>query len=118
MSNQQESNLRFTETNSSEDSKGKTWGLDGNLFWFAIGGIFSAVMVLLILFSVFKLSIGFAIGVALIPIFLSFTYIFVFRQGKPPGYDRDFLDNLLNGASFSPSLLDKQPKHPHKNDIH
>lgn len=114
MSNQQESNLRFTETNSSEDSKGKTWGLDGNLFWFAIGGVFSAVMVLLILFSVFKLSIGLALAIALIPLLISFTYIFVFRQGKPPGYDRDFVDNLFNGAAFSSSLLEKQPKHPFK----
>ena len=24
--------LRFTETNSADDSQGKTWGLDGNLF--------------------------------------------------------------------------------------
>ena len=112
MSSHEESSLRFTETNSSEDSKGKTWGLEGNLFWFAIGGVFSAVMLLLILFAVFKMSIGLASGIALIPLLLSFTYIFLFRQGKPPGYDRDFFDNLLNGKSFSPRLLDKQPKRP------
>ena len=112
MSNHEENNLRFTETNSSEDSKGKTWGLEGNLFWIAIGGVFSAVMLLLILFAVFKLTIALASGIALIPLIISFTYIFVFRQGKPPGYDRDFFDNLLNGKSFSPQFLDKQPKHP------
>jgi len=107
-----ESALRFTETNSSEDSKGKTWGLDGNLFWFAIGGMFLAVMTLLILFAVFKWSISSAGSVALIPLVLSFVYIFGFRQGKPPGYDRDFADNLLNGPAITPVPLEKQPQHP------
>jgi hypothetical protein len=25
--------LRFSDTNSADDSGGRTWGLDGNLFW-------------------------------------------------------------------------------------
>ncbi len=39
--------LRFTETNSADDSAGKTWGLEGNLFWFIAGGAFAAVVTLL-----------------------------------------------------------------------
>ena len=35
--------LRFTETNSADDSTGKTWGLEGNLFWYLIGGAFEAM---------------------------------------------------------------------------
>lgn len=112
MSDGSTTGLRFTETNSSEDSKGKTWGLDGNLFWFAIGGMFLGVMTLLILFAVFKWSIGSAAAVALVPLALSFIYIFGFRQGKPPGYDRDFVDNLFNGPAITPALLTSQPSHP------
>lgn len=104
--------LRFTETNSSDDSKGKTWGLEGNLFWFVIGGVFAAVMTLLIVFAVLKWSFFFAVGLALFPMILSLVYVFGFRQGKPPGYDRDFIDNLFHGPAFSPALLDKQPPHP------
>jgi hypothetical protein len=29
--------LRLTETNSADDSKGRTWGLEGNLFWYMTG---------------------------------------------------------------------------------
>jgi Flp pilus assembly protein TadB len=46
--------LRFTETNSADDSAGKTWGLEGNLFWFVAGGAFAAVLTLLLLFSVWR----------------------------------------------------------------
>lgn len=35
--------LRFTDTNSADDSKGRTWGLEGNLFWFLAGGTFASV---------------------------------------------------------------------------
>ena len=45
------SELRFTETNSADDSAGKTWGLEGSLFWFLTGGVFAAVILLLVLFS-------------------------------------------------------------------
>ena len=46
--------LRFTETNSADDSAGKTWGLEGNLFWFVAGGAFAVVLTLLLLFSIWQ----------------------------------------------------------------
>ncbi|MGB9273639.1 MAG: hypothetical protein WCC08_00230, partial [Terrimicrobiaceae bacterium] len=48
------SELRFTETNSAEDSGGKTWGLEGSLFWYLTGGVFTSVIVLLVLFSMLR----------------------------------------------------------------
>jgi len=36
--------LRFTETNSADDSAGKTRGLGGNLFWYLAGGAFASVL--------------------------------------------------------------------------
>ncbi len=103
--------LRFTETNSADDSKGRTWGLEGNLFWFIAGGAFSFVVILLFLFSALKLSLALAVLTASIPLLLSLVYVFAFRQGKPPAYDIDSLDLWLNGAGFGPDPL-RQPLHP------
>jgi len=75
-------------------------------------------MTLLILFAIFKWSITSAFGVALIPLILSFVYIFAFRQGKPPGYDRDFMDNIFNGPVITPAPLEKQPQHPITSHVH
>ena len=33
------SELRFTDTNAASDSKGRTWGLEGGLFWWLVGGV-------------------------------------------------------------------------------
>lgn len=94
--------IRFTETNSADDSKGRTWGLDGNLFWFVAGGAFAFVVILLVCFSAMKLSFVFSLLLAAAPLTLCVIYVFVFRQGKPPGYDVDCLDLWLTGRGFGP----------------
>jgi len=100
MSNQM---LRLTETNSADDSKGRTWGLEGNLFWYMTGGCFTSVMTLLITFSCAKVSFLVSLLIAAIPLLLTLVYIYGFRQNKPPGYDIDCLDCRINGSAFGPA---------------
>ena len=103
--------IRFTETNSADDSKGRTWGLDGNLFWFITGGSFAFVAILLVCFSAMKMDFLFSLFLAALPLTLCVIYVFIFRQGKPPGYDVDCLDLWLSGSGFAPNV-GEQPKHP------
>src|SRR4030095_775602 len=63
--------LRFTETNSADDAAGKTWGLEGNLFWFVVGGAFATVITLLLLFSVWHWNLLSAVVPAAIPLGLA-----------------------------------------------
>lgn len=104
-------NVRFTETNSAEDSTGRTWGLEGELFWFIVGGAFAFVLVLLLCFSALKMSFVASIILAAVPLTLGIVYVFTFRQGKPSGYDLDCLDYWLNGPGFEPECQ-RQPQHP------
>ena len=97
--------LRFTETNSADDSAGKTWGLEGNLFWFVAGGAFAAVVTLLLLFSVGHWSLLSALVPALIPLVLALLYALTLRQGKPAGYDTDLFELWLKGLGFGPQPL-------------
>jgi hypothetical protein len=105
--------LRFTDTNSADDSKGRTWGLDGNLFWYLAGGAFVSVVLVLLLFSVYRLSFATSILFAGIPLLLVLVYVFGFRQGKPPGYDVDCLEYWIAGRGFGPELR-PQLHHPLK----
>ena len=101
-------NLRFTDTNSADDSSGRTWGLDGNLFWYLAGGAFLSVVLLLLLFSVFRVSFGSSILIAAVPLTLALIYVLGLRQGKPPRYDVDCVEYWLAGKGFGPNL-DRKP---------
>jgi Flp pilus assembly protein TadB len=96
------SELRLTDTNAASDSKGRTWGLEGNLFWWLVGGIGAGIMVFFVLLVVSGSSLLTSLMVALIPVLLCLAYIFGLRQGKPPGYDRDIFEYVLTGRGFSP----------------
>jgi len=96
------SELRLTDTNAASDSKGRTWGLEGNLFWWLVGGVGAGITVFFILLVVVSLSLLTSLLVALIPVLLCLAYIFGLRQGKPPGYDRDIFEYLCSGRGFGP----------------
>lgn len=101
------SDLRLTDTNAASDSKGRTWGLEGGLFWWLIGGIGAGIMVFFVLLVVMGSSLTTSFLVALVPMSICLAYIFGLRQGKPPGYDRDCFEYLLTGRGFSPQTESK-----------
>lgn len=102
MSTGSKNELRLTETNSADDSAGKTWGLEGNLFWFVAGGAFAGVLTLLLLFSMWHWDFLSALVPALVPLGVALLYALAFRQGKPSGYDVDLFELWLKGPGFGP----------------
>lgn len=106
------SGLRLTDTNASTDSAGLTWGLEGNLVWWLIGGAGAGLTVFFLLLVVLDLSFLLSLGLGAVPFVLALLYILLLRRGKPPGYDLDLLDHCLGGShGFSPETT-QLPKHP------
>jgi hypothetical protein len=96
------SDLRLTDTNAASDSKGRTWGLEGNLFWWLVGGVGAGITVFFVLLVIVKSSLTTSFVAGVVPVLLCLAYIFGFRQGKPPGYDVDCLEYWTNGRGFGP----------------
>lgn len=94
--------LRLTDTNAASDSKGRTWGLEGGLFWWLVGGVGTGITLFFVLLVMLKCSLLTSFLSALVPVLLCLAYIFGLRQGKPPGYDRDILQYALTGRGFGP----------------
>lgn len=95
-------NLRFTDTNAADDSGGSVWGLDGNLFMPVVASAALSIGVVLVLFGMFHVHwlVSFVIGA--VPFVGTLTYVLLFKQGKPPGYDRDLFDLWTTGRGFAP----------------
>ena len=105
------SELRLTDTNAASDSKGRTWGLEGSLFWWLIAGIGAGITLFFLLLVIVGASLGVSFLVALAPVLVCLAYIFGLRQGKPPGYDRDIFEYVLNGHGFGPEAH-RSSSHP------
>ena len=102
--------LRLTDTNAASDSAGRTWGLEGNLFWWIIGGLGAGITVFFVMVIAFKAGLFFSFGVAALPVLVCLSYILLLRQGKPPGYDRDVIERLGAGGGFGPEgTVSKHP---------
>jgi hypothetical protein len=102
--------LYRSQTNSATDSSGSVWGLPGNTFLLLVGALVGSVTILVVLNSR-GLNPYLAVLIAAVPTAAVLFYIFGLVAGKPRHYDRDLLDQLLNGRDFAmnPYL---QPIHP------
>jgi hypothetical protein len=105
--------LRLTDTNAASDSKGRTWGLEGGLFWWLVGGIGAGIISFFVWLVMLKSSLLTSALVALVPVGLCLAYIFGLRQGKPPGYDRDCFEQWASSSGFAPEAQSvHSPRHP------
>ena len=94
--------LRFTDTNAASDSNGRTWGLEGGLFWWLVGGVGTGITLFVLFLVVLNSSLLTSFLIAAVPVLFCLAYIFGLRQGKPPGYDRDIFERVFTGSGFAP----------------
>jgi len=66
-----------------------------------VGGVGVAITVFFVLLVMMNTSLLTAFLVALVPVGICLAYIFGFRQGKPPGYDRDCFEHWFSGGGFA-----------------
>ncbi len=95
------SELRITDTNSVNDSKGRAFGLEGNNFLYVIGGFVGAFACYLLLAVVLGAASLPAILLSLPILILPTAWVLLFRHNKPEGYAEDYFDQLITGEGWS-----------------
>ena len=93
--------LRITDTNSSNDSKGRAFGLEGNDFIYVIVGFVVALAVYLLLSVLFgcgkTVSLLLALPFAAAPL----AWILFLKNNRPEGYAEDWMDQTFSGGGWS-----------------
>ena len=102
--------LRFSETNSGEDSEGSIWGMEGSSFFALIVGAAVSVGIMLTMFTSLDASFSASAGVAVVPLALTLVYVFGFKNGRPRGYALDVLELVIVGRHWAPDAR-RQPRH-------
>lgn len=95
------SELRITDTNSANDSKGRAFGLEGNDFIYVLVSFVVALglyLLLSVLLGVGRLA---ALVVALPFLLGPLAWVLLLRHNKPEGYAEDWFDQKFNGEGWS-----------------
>jgi hypothetical protein len=95
------SELRITDTNSANDSKGRAFGLEGNDFIFVLVAGVAALGLYLLLNVALHVSMVGALTLALPAPAVTLAWVLGLRHNKPAGYAEDWFDQKLNGEGFS-----------------
>jgi hypothetical protein len=93
--------LRYTDTNAADDSAGRAFGLDGNLYLpvvLALLGGLGLFALLTIVLHANPLASGLIVA---LPLGAVLGWIICLRHGRPAGHDRDWLQLRLGGRDFS-----------------
>ncbi len=93
--------LRQTETNSADDTSGRAFGLDGNLYLPVLLALLAALVIFAGLGVVLHVSYSVAGGIAAGPLLVVSGWVLLLKQGRPAGYDRDLVEYLFGGGDFT-----------------
>lgn len=95
------SELRITDTNSVNDSKGRAFGLEGNDFIYVLLAFVAALGFYLVLNIGLGVSLGIAVTLALPVLLGPLAWVLFLRHNRPAGFAGDWWDDLINGEGWS-----------------
>ncbi|MDP3073771.1 MAG: hypothetical protein Q8N18_26035 [Opitutaceae bacterium] len=95
------SELRITDTNSVNDSKGRAFGLEGNDFIYVLIAFVVSLGAYLVFAFLFRVGMAVALMFSVPVLVAVLAWVLLFRHNKPEGYAEDFFDDLVNGEGWS-----------------
>lgn len=100
--------LRYTDTNSSDDSGGRAFGLEGDLYLPLVIAFMGAMGLAGLLGFLVRTGWVFAGVAGATPLLTVAAWIVLLKHGKPAGYDRDRIDQFVGGGDFTRSPADQE----------
>lgn len=92
--------LNEHDANQGAQSKGEFLGMTGNSGWYLLGSAGMTVMMVIVLWGVFGVSLLLCVMVGVVLCLLSVTYVFTLKNNKPNHYDTDFFESALVEAGL------------------
>jgi hypothetical protein len=108
--------LRITDTNSANDTKGRAFGLEGNDFLYVLVAFVAAMALYLVCIAILRIPAFGALVISLPIVVVPTAWVLLLRHNKPAGYAEDWFDHLVNreGWSLAPAAQPRSPKPRHE----
>ena len=104
--------LRITDTNGANDSKGRAFGLEGNDFIYVLIALVAAIGFYLGLTALLHMDYTLALLLALPIVAVPLAWVLLLRHNKPEGYAEDWIDQQINGEGFSLTVSSSETVKP------
>ena len=101
--------LRITDTNSANDSRGRAFGLEGNDFIYVLVALVFAMGLYVVCTTILRIGVLPASILSLPFLVVPAIWVLLLRHNKPAGYAEDWFDHLVNreGWSLAPATQSK-----------
>ena len=100
--------LRQTDTNAADDSAGRAFGLDGNLYLPVVLALLGGLGVFC-LFTMVLHANPLASGLLVaLPLGAVLGWALLLKHGRPAGHDRDWLQQRLGGGDFTRTAAEQE----------
>lgn len=93
--------LRITDTNSANDSRGRAFGLEGNDFIYVLVAFVVAMGLYVVCTTILRIRVVPAVVLSLPVFVLPAAWVLLLRHNKPAGYAEDWFDHVVNREGWS-----------------
>ena len=93
--------LRITDTNSSNDSRGRAFGLEGNDFVYVLLAFVGSLAFYLALTLVLGIRAAVALAMSLPLLLIPLAWVLLLRRNRPEGFAEDWFEQRTNGEGWS-----------------
>lgn len=107
--------LNEHDANQGAQSKGEFLGMSGNSGWYLLGSAGTTILMVILLWGVFGVSLLLCLVAGVVLCLLSIIYVFALKNNRPEHYDTDFFESALIDAgvlelAFGPR--ERRPANP------
>lgn len=107
--------LNEHDANQGAQSKGEFLGMSGNSGWYLLGSAGTTILMVILLWGVFGVSLLLCLMAGVVLCLLSIIYVFALKNNRPEHYDTDFFESALIDAgvlelAFGPR--ERRPANP------
>ena len=87
--------LNEHDANQGAQSSGEFLGMTGNSGWYLLGSGGMTILMVILLWGIFGVSLLLCLFVGIVLCMLSLAYVFALKNNKPEHYDTDFFESAL-----------------------